>query len=37
MYESISGFCSNRLEFGFESTEFGYETNGQETTGYEYK
>lgn len=32
MYESISGLCTNRLKFGFESTEFGYETNGQETT-----
>ena len=32
MYESISGLCTNRLKFGFESTEFGYETNGQKTT-----
>lgn len=32
MYESTSGLCTNRLKFGFESTEFGYETNGQETT-----
>ena len=30
--KSISGLCTNRLEFGFESTEFGYKTNGQETT-----
>ena len=32
MCESTSGLCTNRLKFGFESTEFGYETDGQETT-----
>ena len=32
MYESIGGLCTNRLEFGYESTEFGHETTGQETT-----